>query len=160
MNDKIYQLTYKAQKGFVYDVNTFEKIGEFTFASKEGWGLTNNGELLIMSDGTSKISYIDPENFKVVKSIEVSFPDGFVNNLNELEYVDGVIYANIWTSEKIVKFDAETGKVMAFINMNGLLTNFNAQRVDVLNGIAYHPDEQLFYVTGKWWPRVFKVVFE
>lgn len=160
LNDKIYQLTYKAQKGFVYDVNTFEKINEFTFASKEGWGLTNNGELLIMSDGTSKISYIDPESFKVVKSIEVSFPDGFVNNLNELEYVDGAIYANIWTSEKIVKFDAETGKVMAFINMNGLLTNFNAQRVDVLNGIAYHPDEQLFYVTGKWWPRVFKVVFE
>ncbi|HKM93530.1 MAG TPA: glutaminyl-peptide cyclotransferase, partial [Prolixibacteraceae bacterium] len=89
-----------------------------------------------------------------------SFPDGFVNNLNELEYVDGVIYANIWTSENIVKFDAETGKVLAFINMSGLLSNFNAQRVDVLNGIAYHPDEQLFYVTGKWWPRVFKVVFE
>jgi glutaminyl-peptide cyclotransferase len=160
LNGKIYQLTYKAQKGFVYNLGTFEKIGEFRFPSKEGWGLTNNGKHLIMSDGTTKVTYLDPENFSVVKVIEVSHPGGFVNHINELEYVNGVIYANVWPGDNIVKFEAETGRVLAFIDMQGLLGNFNTGRTDVFNGIAYHPGEELFYVTGKWWPRTFKVVFE
>ena len=159
LNDKLYQLTYKAQKGFVYNVETFEPIGEFRFQSKEGWGLTNDGTHLIMSDGTSKITYLDPQNFKIVKTIEVSHPTGFVNHLNELEYVDGAIYANIWPGETIVKFDAQTGNVIAFIDMRGLLSNFNTGRIDALNGIAWHKTEQVFYVTGKWWPKVFKVTF-
>lgn len=160
LNNKLYQITYKAQKGFVYDLKTFEKTGEFKFSSKEGWGLTNNGSMLIMSDGTSKITYINPENFNVEKTVEVTYPGGFVEQLNELEYVNGAIYANVWPGETIVQFDAETGKVLAFIDMRGLLSNFNVGRIDVLNGIAYEPNEKLFYVTGKWWPRTFKVVFE
>lgn len=159
LNNKLYQLTYKAQKGFIYNVETFEPIGEFSFQSKEGWGLTNNGNFLIMSDGTSKISFLDPLNFNVVKTIEVSHPGGFVKHLNELEYVDGYIYANIWPGETIVKFNAETGNVIAFIDMRGLLSNFNTGRIDVLNGIAWHKTEEVFYVTGKWWPKVFKLSF-
>ena len=159
LNNRLYQLTYKAKKGFVYDVNTFEKIEEFTFLSKEGWGLTNDGEYLIMSDGSSKVTYINPNTYKVEKTIEVSHPGGFVGSINELEYVDGVIYANVWPGETIVKFESNTGRVLAFIDMRGLLSNFNVGHIDVLNGIAYEPNEKLFYVTGKWWPRMFKVKF-
>lgn len=160
LNNKLYQLTYKAQKGFIYDPITLKKTGEFNFKSKEGWGLTNDGKYLIMSNGTSSIIYIDPDSFKEVKRIEVSTPKGFVSNINELEYVNGVIYANIWTTQTIVKFEAETGRVLAFINMNGLLTNLQNNKVDVFNGIAYQPDEKMFYVTGKWWPNIYKVTFQ
>ncbi len=160
LNDKIYQLTYKSRKGFVYDVHTFEKLNEFSFQSDEGWGLCNDGTYLIMSDGTSKLSYLNPDNFEVVKTIEVSTPTGFVRNVNELEYVDGNIYANIWTTNTIVKFEAKTGKVLAFINMNNLLNMLDLRRADVFNGIAYNEEEDLFYVTGKLWPQMFKVKFE
>ena len=160
LNGKLYQLTYKAQKGFIYDPENLTKTGEFTFKSKEGWGLTNDGKYLIMSNGTSSVIYIDPDNFKEVKRIEVSTPKGFVSNINELEYVDGVIYANIWTTQTIVKFEAETGRVLAFIDMNGLLTNLQNNRIDVFNGIAYHAEEKMFYVTGKWWPAIYKVTFQ
>lgn len=160
LNNKLYQLTYKAKKGFIYDPETLIKIGEFNFNSPEGWGLTNDGKYLIMSDGTSVITFINPENFKVEKTIEVSTPSAFVSNINELEYVNGVIYANIWTTHTIAKIDANTGRVLAFINMEGIFTNMNNQRVDVLNGIAYEPNEKVFYVTGKWWPNLYKVTFE
>lgn len=160
LNDKLYQLTYKSKKGFVYDVNTFEKIDEFTFTSKEGWGMTNDGHSLIMSNGTSSVIYLNPETFEIEKTIEISTPTGFISNINELEYVDGVIYANIWTRETIIKFNAKTGKVLEIINMKGLMSQFTGQRIDVLNGIAYNENEDLFYVTGKWWPKTFKVQFE
>ena len=160
LKDKLYQLTYKAQKGFVYNVKTFEKIDEFSFKSKEGWGLTNNGKSLIMSNGTSKIFYINPETFEIEKTIDVTYPKGLLKNINELEYVDGVIYANIWTTQTIVKLEAETGRVLAFIDMSGLLSTINVSDVDVLNGIAYKPNENLFYITGKWWPNMYKVKFK
>lgn len=159
LNGKLYQLTYKSKKGFVYDVNTFEKIREFQFYSEEGWGLTNDGRFLIMGDGTSKITYLDPNTFEKIKTIEVSTPKGLVNNINELEYVDGAFYANIWTRETIVKFD-DKGRVLEIINMKGLMDNFGNQRVDVMNGIAYNQTENAFYVTGKWWPKMYKVTFE
>lgn len=160
LNDKLYQLTYKARKGFIYDVKTFKKTGEFNFSSEEGWGLTNDGKSLIMSNGSSTVIFINPNNFAVEKTIEVNTPKGFVSNINELEYVDGAIYANIWTTQTIVKFDAETGRVLALIDLTGLMDRFNNQRIDVLNGIAYNPKDKLFYVTGKWWPTIFKVSFE
>lgn len=160
LNNKLYQLTYKAQKGFVYDAVTLEKLNEFTFASKEGWGLTNDGNHLIMSDGSSSLIYINPENFQIEKKINVCTPTGFVSNINELEYVDGVIYANIWTTQTIVKIEEKTGRVLAFIDMNGLMNNLTNHRIDVFNGIAYEPNEKLFYVTGKWWPYIFKITFE
>jgi glutaminyl-peptide cyclotransferase len=160
LNDKIYQLTYKAQKGFIYNLNNFSKIGEFNFDSEEGWGLTNDGKNLIMSDGTSKIHFIDPENFKKIKSIEVCDNNGVISNINELEYVNGVIYSNIWMTETILKIDANTGKVLAYINMNGIQNQFNKTSIDVLNGIAFNKKEDLFYITGKYWPKIFKVKFE
>lgn len=160
LNDKLYQLTYKAKTGFIYNVKTFEKIGEFTFDSQEGWGLTNDGKSLIMSNGSSQIIYINPINFKIEKTIDVNYPKGLLKNINELEYVNGIIYANIWTTQTIVKFEAETGRVLAFIDMQGLLSNLNVGEIDVLNGIAYNEQEDLFYVTGKWWPKIFKVKFE
>jgi glutaminyl-peptide cyclotransferase len=159
LNDKIYQLTYKEKTGFVYDLKTFEKIDQFTFQSDEGWGLTNDGKYLIMSDGTSLIHYIDPSNYSRVKSIEVTNHLGVVNMLNELEYVDGYIYANIWTTEFIVKFDTSDGRVVAEINMKGLRSAMNNERMDVLNGIAFNRDENMFYLTGKLWPNMYKVQF-
>jgi glutamine cyclotransferase len=160
LNGKIYQLTYKTRIGFVYNVNTFEKEGEFTFNSNEGWGFTNDGKNLIMSDGTSKIHFIDPTNFQVIKSIEVCDNKGILNNINELEYVNGIIYANILGRYTIIKIDASTGKVLAYINMEGLLASINSSSVDVLNGIAYNQSENNFYVTGKFWPKMFSVRFE
>jgi len=160
LNDKIYQLTYKSKKGFIYDLNTFEKKGEFSFSSTEGWGMSNDGKYLIMSDGTSKVNFIDPSNFQIVKTIEICDNNGVLNNINELEYVDGIIYANIWMSNIILKIEASSGKVLAYINMEGLLNYVNNSSIDVLNGIAYNKSEDLFYVTGKLWPKMFAVSFE
>lgn len=160
MNGLLFQITYKEQKAFVYDLNTLQKIKEFSFTSKEGWGLCNNDTLLIMSNGSSVLSFINPENFQTLKTIEVSTPKGFVQNINELEYVNGFIYANIWTTNTIVKIEAATGRVLAFYNMDELIHHLdNRHRVDVFNGIAYHHREKVFYVTGKWWPKMFKVRF-
>lgn len=160
INGKLYQLTYKTRIGFIYNVNTFEKEGEFTFISDEGWGLTNDGKSLIMSDGTSKINFIDPSNFKIIKSIEVCDNKGILNNINELEYVNGIIYANILGRNTIIKIDALTGKVLAYIDMEGLLLLINSSSIDVLNGIAYNKSENDFYITGKLWPKMFSVRFK
>lgn len=159
LNDKIFQLTYKKKKGFVYDLSSFKKLEEFTFDSDEGWGLTNDGKNLIMSDGTSKITYLDPVSFTTVKQIEVSNQYGWVDMINELEYVDGYIYANVWTKDIILKIDSNNGKIIAQMNMKGLLNQMNQQQVDVLNGIAWNREEQLFYITGKYWPTIYKVEF-
>lgn len=159
LNDRLFQLTYRSGKGFVYDLDSFEKINEFNLPSKEGWGLTNNGEFLIMSDGTEKITFLNPVDFSVVKKISVTTPKGILININELEYVDGFIYANIWTSTTIAKIEAETGRVVAMINLYDLLNDLDFKQIDVLNGIAYHEDQDAFYLTGKYWPRMFKVLF-
>jgi glutamine cyclotransferase len=160
LNGKMYQLTYKTHIGFIYNVNTFEKEGEFSFSSNEGWGLTNDGKNLIMSDGTSKIHFINPSDFKIIKTIEVCDNNGIIDNINELEYVDGIIYSNIWGKNTILKIDASNGKVLAYINMEGLLPLLNSSNIDVLNGIAYNQVEKTFYVTGKYWPKIFSVHFE
>lgn len=160
LNDKIFQITYKEKTGFVYNLKTFEKINEFTFESEEGWGLTTDGSLLIMSDGTSMLHFINPDTFERVKSIEVCDNNGAVDRINELEYVDGFIYANIWTTDYIIKIDAATGKVVAQADMKNLLDlSSNANEVDVLNGIAWNADEKAFYITGKLWPSMYKVIF-
>lgn len=160
LNDKIYQLTYKAQKAFVYNLKTFAVIDSFRYQSKEGWGLTNDGKNLIMSDGTHKLYWINPTNFEVVKTIQVSNNKGIVNYINELEYIDEAIYANIYTTNVIVKIDAATGKVLQEINMSGLLNNqINIDDVDYLNGIAYDKNNKKMVVTGKLWPKLFEIEF-
>jgi len=160
LNGKLYQLTYKTQIGFVRDLNTFELIKTFNYKNEQGWGMTNDGKYLIMSDGTEFLTYLDPETLKEIKRIQVCNQKGVVINLNELEYINGEIWANIWTTDTIVRIDPNTGKIVAEIDLKGLLSsslsNQNNQ-ADVLNGIAYDHDKNKIYVTGKLWPKLFEI---
>ena len=159
LNNKIYQLTYKAQKGFVYNLSDFSLIDSFQFASNEGWGLTNDGTNLIMSDGTHLLTWINPEDFSVVKTLQVANNRDVINYLNELEYIDGIIYANIYTTEIIVEIDPKTGKILSEINLKGILNMYKNQNdtVNYMNGIAYDNEKDRLFVTGKWWPRLFEI---
>ena len=160
LNGKLYQLTYKAQIGFVRDLTTFDLLKTWYYKNEQGWGLTNDGKYLIMSDGTDFLTYIDPESLKEIKKIQVCNREGTVQNLNELEYINGKIWANIWTTDTIVIIDPVTGKIIAEINFKGLLaSNIYSQKnqVDVLNGIAYDHEKNKIYVTGKLWPKLFEI---
>lgn len=161
LNNKIYQLTYRAKKGFVYDLETFAVIDSFTYKSQQGWGLTNDGTNLIMSDGTNVLTWLNPNDFSVVKTLQVANNRGNMNVLNELEYIDGFIYSNIYTTNYIVKIDAQSGKVLEEINMEGLIDMYHRtdERIDVLNGIAYDAKNDRMFVTGKLWPMLFEVKF-
>ncbi len=160
LNGKIYQLTYKTQIGFVHDLNTFELIKTFTYKNEQGWGFTNDGKYLIMSDGTDYLTYLDPKTLDEVKKIQVCNQKGVIANLNELEYINGEIWANVWMTDTIVRIDPKTGKIVAEIDLKGLLaSNISNQKnqVDVLNGIAYDHDKNKIYVTGKFWPKLFEI---
>ncbi len=159
MNGKIYQLTYKSQKGFVYDLNTFARIDSFTYETPQGWGLTHDGQYLIKTDSSEFLHFLDPSNMKVVKKVPVYDNKGPVLYLNELEYYEGYIYANIWTTNNAVKIDPKTGKVVAKIDFTGLLPSvYDPQKpIDVLNGIAINDENGKIYVTGKLWPKLFEV---
>lgn len=159
LNNKVYQLTYRAQKGFIYDLSTFAVLDSFLFKSKQGWGLTNDGKSLIMSDGTHLLTWLNPTNFSIEKTIQVSNNVGIINNLNELEYINGKIFANIYTSNVIVEIDIETGKVLSEINLSGIIDLYKtpADTIDYLNGIAYDAEKDRLFVTGKWWPRLFEI---
>ena len=159
LNDKIYQLTYKSQIGFVYDLSTFARIDSFTYQTPQGWGLTNDGRYLIKTDGTEFLHFIDPSSMQVIKKVPVYDNHGPVQYLNELEYHDGYVYANIWTTNNAVKIDPKTGKVVSIINFEGLLpVIYDPQKpIDVLNGIAINNENGKMYVTGKLWPKLFEV---
>lgn len=155
--DRIVQLTWRSQQGFVYDKRTFALLKTFSYDT-EGWGITQDGAYLIMSDGTSTLRFLDPETFRVVKSIQVRDENGPVNFLNELEYVKGEIYANVWRTDRIARISPSTGCVMGWVNLAGLLPD--AERADVenvLNGIAYDPERDRLFVTGKRWPKLFEI---
>lgn len=155
----LYQLTWTQQKCFMYDPKTLEiKPKEFTYTG-EGWGLTNDGKYLIMSDGTERIVFRDPKNFQVVKSIEVYDNVGPRSKLNELEYIDGKLYANVWMLDIILEIDPATGKVLAEIDASSA-GSLGRNGGDVLNGIAHNPSNKKTYVTGKYWTKLFEVVFE
>lgn len=162
LNGKLYQMTYKENKCFVYDATTFKKINEFTYDG-EGWGFTNNGRQLIMSNGSSTIYFRNPNDFSVLKTITVSNNYGPLSNINELELVDGFLFANVWTTKKIIKIDTTSGKVVAEINFDDLLTKYASDaylgNVDVLNGIAYDSVGKRFFITGKYYPKIFEVKF-
>ena len=153
LNGKIYQLTWQNKVGFVYDVNTFEKLREFNYDT-EGWGLTHDNHHLIMSDGTEKLIYLDTATFQPVKTIRVKDENGFVTKLNELEYMDGFILANQWETNRVLKIDPETGNVVGVLDLTPIVqeAKLDYPRADVLNGIAYHPATKLLIVTGKFWP--------
>ena len=157
LNNKIYQLTYQAQKGFVYNLDDFSVIDSFRFVSKEGWGLTNDGKNLIMSDGSHNLTWINPDDFSITKTLQVANKKDIIPNLNELEYVDGIIYANIYTSNVIIQIDAETGRVVSEINLSGILNMYDNGQTDYMNGVAYDKITDKLFVTGKWWPRLFEI---
>lgn len=160
LNDKIYQLTWQNHKVYVYDAKTLKKLKELSW-EHDGWGLTNNGTDLIVSTGESNLYFVDPETFKIKKIIGVSDHNGPVGNLNELEYVDGFIYSNIYLSDIIVKIDPANGNITGKIDLSGLLAkagkNVNTDEGYVLNGIAYDSTKKSMYITGKKWPLIFEM---
>lgn len=157
LNNKIYQLTWESNVGFVYDVQTLKKLDEFSYPT-EGWGLTNDGKNLWMSDGTENIYVLDPVYFNQIKKLEVYNEDEPVKFLNELEWINGKIYANIYYSTKIAIIDPLTGRVEAFVDASGLESKMaETSNRDVLNGIAFNPETKSLFLTGKRWPLLFEV---
>jgi glutaminyl-peptide cyclotransferase len=157
-NDQIYQITYKSQVGFVYDRQTLQQIRSFDYQIREGWGLTTNGKYLIMSDGSAQLFFIEPEFFTQVDKIEVFDNKGLISSLNELEYINGKILANVYGKTYIVIIDPETGKVTGKADLDKLMPE--GARGDygkVLNGIAYDPQTRHLYVTGKNWPYLYEI---
>jgi glutamine cyclotransferase len=157
LNGKIYQLTWQHQVGFVYNAQTLEKTGQFEYTG-EGWGITNDGRSLIISDGSNRIRFLDPDSFRVTKTIAVADGQTPVNELNELEYVNGEIYANIWHDQRIVTIDPQNGRVTGWIDLSGLLQPGAVQDEEaVLNGIAFDQSGNRLFVTGKLWPQLFEI---
>ncbi len=154
---KLYQLTWKARVGFIYDIETFQVLSRIHYQT-EGWGLTSDGSNLLKSDGSHYIYLLDPQYFSETGRIEVFDNKGRVENLNELEFIDGVIYANIFGTDSIVKIEQETGRVTGVIDLTGILApRYHHSNLDVLNGIAYDHENDRLFVTGKNWPRLFEI---
>jgi len=157
LNGKIYQLTWQHQLGFIYDAQKLEPAGRFNYEG-EGWGITNDGRSLIMSDGSNRLRFLDPDSFRVTKTIAVFDGKTPVNQLNELEYVNGEIYANIWHDQRIVTIDPQNGRVTGWIDLSGLLQPGDVHDEEaVLNGIAFDQAGNRLFVTGKLWPRLFEI---
>lgn len=156
LNNKIYQLTWKNKIAFVYDLKTYEKLKEFNYTS-EGWGLTHDNSDLIMSDGTSTLYFRDTLTFKIKKELQVTFNNQPVNALNELEYIDGYIYANTWRTNYIAKINPSNGEAVGFLDLSKLVQQANLinPNADVLNGIAWHDGTRSMLVTGKNWPYIY-----
>ncbi len=161
LNDKIYQLTYKTKTGFVYDLKTFKKIQDFSFSNNEGWGLTTDGKSLIMSDGTYNLTYLDPNTLAVIKTLPVRENGYAKEQLNELEYIKGFIYANIWQTNEIVKIDPATGNIVAKMDLGSLAADARTKyaRALEMNGIAFDSAANKVYITGKMWPKVYEIDF-
>jgi glutamine cyclotransferase len=153
---KIYQLTWLSKIGFIYDVRTFRRIGEFHYES-EGWGLTHDDASLILSDGSNKLQFIDPTSFKIVRTLEVYAGNVAVTNLNELEYIDGEIFANVWHSARIARIDPRSGQVLAWIDLASVVARSKHEPEDVLNGIAYDAKRRRLFVTGKNWAEILEI---
>ncbi|MFY0599680.1 MAG: glutaminyl-peptide cyclotransferase [Cyclobacteriaceae bacterium] len=156
-NNQYIHLTYTSQVGFTYD-NNFNQLKTFNY-TYQGWGATTWGDTLYVSDGTHTIHRLDPRDFSEIGQLEVYNHEGKIMNVNEMEVIDGLIYANIYQEDYIVAIDPLTGRVLKTIDMAGLLTPLEARRTDVLNGIAYHSGRKSTYVTGKLWPKIFEVEF-
>ncbi len=157
LGDKLYQLTWQNHVGFVYDKASFTWQRSFTYPT-EGWGLTHDGQRLMMSDGTSTIHFLDAATLEETGHIDVYDDHGPVVRLNELEYVHGEIYANVWQTDLIARIDPQSGQVLGWIDLGGLLSvEDRGQQVDVLNGIAYDAAQDRLFVTGKLWPKLFQI---
>ncbi|MFW6230229.1 MAG: glutaminyl-peptide cyclotransferase, partial [Halanaerobium sp.] len=155
LEDRIYQLSWKENTAFVYDLD-FNLIRKFNYQG-EGWGLANDGEYLIMSDGSEYLYFRDSNSFEIEKKVEVTAAEKKLKNINELEYHNGFLYANIWQTDYIVKINPENGNTVAYLDLSGILKSSYQGEVDVLNGIAYDPEEKNFLVTGKLWPKIYRI---
>ncbi len=154
---KIYQLTWKAGGCFVYDPETFQEVGRFRYQG-EGWGLTHDGTNLIMSDGSSALQFRDPKTFKLLRRVWVKSSGRPVAQLNELEYINGEVWANVWKQDYIIRINPETGDVIGWINLADLYPRrLRAERDFVLNGIAYDAENGRIFVTGKSWPKLYEI---
>lgn len=157
LKGRVYMLTWLNQQGFIYDARTLKKIGSFAYTG-EGWGITTDGTSLYMSNGTSTISIHDPDGFRRLRTIEVTLNGSPLNNLNELEWIRGEIWANVWQTETIVRIDPSTGRVTSVIDLAGILSqDARTSTTDVMNGIAWDSLSNSIYVTGKHWPSIFKI---
>ena len=155
--DRIIQLTWQSHIGFVYDRSSFAPLREFSYPT-EGWGLTHDGEKLIMSDGTSTLYFLSPETFEEIGRVAVRDDNQPVTRLNELEYIRGEIYANVWGTDRIARIQPQTGEVVGWIDLSGLLSEEDRSTpVNVLNGIAYDREGDRLFVTGKLWPKLFEI---
>jgi glutamine cyclotransferase len=157
-DDRLVQLTWQSQRAFVYDRNTFEPQQGFDYLG-EGWGLTTDGRRFIMSDGTAKLRFMDLSTFSPAGSVTVTDQGRPVVRLNELEYIDGLVYANVWQTNRIAQIDPATGSVVAWIDLTGLMTAADRDNAspDVLNGIAWDGANKRLFVTGKRWPRLYEI---
>lgn len=157
---RIIQLTWMSQIGFVYDKKSFRHLDTFRYPIPiEGWGITTDGTHLIVSDGSHRLYFLDPESFKVRKRLEVHDHRGPVFKINELEYVEGAVYANVWQSSKIIKIDIGSGRVTGIIDLSEIVPEqFRGHSDYVLNGIAYDSEKRRFFVTGKMWPQVYELI--
>ena len=156
---KIYQLTYKEHKVFVYDAKTLNKITELYFPFEEAWGMTHNDTAIIVTTGGSNLYYLDPVTFKTIKTVGVYDNNGYVANVNELEYLNGKLFANVYLTDKILQIDPMTGNVLAVADLSNILDQVgiknDPKKIDagnVLNGIAYNKQRGTFFITGKMWP--------
>lgn len=159
LNDKLYQLTWEERTGFIYDAKTYKKIGEFEYKTP-GWGLTHDNKNLIMSDGTDKLYFLDTVKLQVIRTVTVTDPGGVkVKNLNELEFIDGYIFANVYETAMILKIDPATGKVVGRLDLSALANEVKRMypHTDVLNGIAYDKNSRALLVTGKLWPKSYLI---
>jgi glutamine cyclotransferase len=163
IDNRLYQLTWQEGTGFIYDKATFEQLDQFSYTT-QGWGLTYDGNQLILSDGSDQLYFLDPATLTVVDQVSVSLFDPAdqtrkgVPRLNELEYIDGQVFANVWQTDVLVRIDPKTGNVTGVIDLSGLLPAADrSPSTDVLNGIAYLPTEQRLFVTGKKWPKLFEI---
>jgi len=159
-NGQIVQITWRSEVGFVYDMKTFEQAKRWTYTG-EGWGLTHDEARIIMSDGSSSLRFLDPATLKETNRITVRDANGPVDRLNELEYVKGEVFANVWTTDRIARISPKDGHVTGWIDLSGLLTPAERAAAErgggVLNGIAYDAAGDRLFVTGKLWPRVFEI---
>lgn len=159
LHDTLYQLTYQQNVVFLYDVKTFKKLGQLPFKG-EGWGLTNDGKNIIASNGSSSLYYYQPGTFKLLKQVNVTENGNPVPNVNELEYVDGYVYANQWQYNDIIKIDPSNGNVVGKMNFDDLVGKVRSDNhSEYFNGIAYNRSTKKFYVTGKLWPQIYEIQF-
>ncbi len=156
--DTLVQITWREGSGYVYDLVDFSLQDQFSYDT-EGWGLTQDGEKLIMSDGSSELYFLNPESFQVNDSVTVNYQGEEIRWLNELEFIKGEVYANVYQTDHIVRINPETGQVTGWIDLEGILpTGAEAQYAGVLNGIAYDPETGRLFITGKHWPYLYEIV--